>query len=155
MADSVGELAASRPGRVLALSTCGGLPGDDCWGLLRAGASDVITWREAEESSRHVADRLNRWRTIDELVACRHVQDFLVGDSAVWQSVLREAVEIARFTTAAVLITGESGTGKAADVGENSLEYAHGRLVERAERLGGGGVRRPARPGHEGQRPGG
>ncbi len=112
VADSVGELAASRPGRVLALSTCGGLPGDDCWGLLRAGASDVITWREAEESSRHVADRLNRWRTIDELVACRHVQDFLVGDSAVWQSVLREAVEIARFTTAAVLITGESGTGK-------------------------------------------
>ncbi|MEI8408966.1 MULTISPECIES: sigma 54-interacting transcriptional regulator [unclassified Kribbella] len=112
VAAGINELAAGLPGRVLALSTTGGLQGDDSWGLLRAGASDVLTWRDPGESAQHIADRLRRWHTIDELVRCSHVQKFLVGDSAVWQAVLREAVEVARFTSAAVLITGESGTGK-------------------------------------------
>ena len=94
------------------MSTSSVLQGDDGWGLLRAGASDVFTWRDPAQSARHVAERLRRWQTIDELVGCQHVQDFLVGDSPAWQAVLREAVEVARFTDAAVLITGESGTGK-------------------------------------------
>ena len=80
--------------------------------MLRAGASDVLTWRDPADSARHVAERLRRWRTIDQLVGCQHVQDFLVGDSPAWQAVLRDAVEVARFTDAAVLVTGESGTGK-------------------------------------------
>lgn len=112
VADCVGQLTAAGAGRVLALSANGGLHGDDSWQLLRAGASDVITWRDPQESAQNVADRLHRWRIIDELVACQYVRDFLVGDSSVWQTVLREAVEVARFTDAAVLITGESGTGK-------------------------------------------
>ena len=74
--------------------------GDDGWSLLRAGASDVFTWRDPAQSARHVAERLRRWRTIDELVGCQHVQDFLVGDSPAWQAVLRDAVEVARFTDA-------------------------------------------------------
>jgi transcriptional regulator with GAF, ATPase, and Fis domain len=40
------------------------------------------------------------------------VHDRLVGESTAWRSVLRDAVEIARFTDAPVLVTGESGTGK-------------------------------------------
>jgi transcriptional regulator with GAF, ATPase, and Fis domain len=112
VADYIHEVADGRSERVVALSTSGGLQGDDGWSLLRAGASDVLTWRDAGVSARHVAERLRRWRTIDELVACQHVQDFLVGDSPAWQTVLRDAVEVARFTDASVLVTGESGTGK-------------------------------------------
>jgi transcriptional regulator with GAF, ATPase, and Fis domain len=111
-ADCIRELAAGGTERILALSTTPGTLGDDSWALLRAGASDVFRWSDPATSARQVAERLRRWQTIDELVACRHVQEFLVGDSPAWQAVLREAVEVARFTDASVLITGESGTGK-------------------------------------------
>jgi transcriptional regulator with GAF, ATPase, and Fis domain len=109
-ADAIHQVANGGPGCVIALHAAGDGLGDDSWGLLRAGASDVIQWSDA--SARQVAERLRRWQTIDELVECRHVRDFLVGESPAWRAVLRDAVEVARFTDAAVLITGESGTGK-------------------------------------------
>jgi transcriptional regulator with GAF, ATPase, and Fis domain len=96
----------------LALAAAPGVHDGDSWDLLRAGASDVFTWGAGPHSAHHVAARLRRWRIIDDLVRCKHVSDFLVGDSPCWQAVLRDAVEAARFTDAAVLITGESGTGK-------------------------------------------
>ena len=80
-ADSIREVANGGSERILALSTSDDPLGDDSWGLLRAGASDVFTWCDPEDSARQVAERLRRWQTIDELVECRHVQDFLVGDS--------------------------------------------------------------------------
>jgi transcriptional regulator with GAF, ATPase, and Fis domain len=109
-ADAIHQVANGGPGCVIALHAAGDGLGDDSWGLLRAGASDVIAW--ADESAPQVAERLRRWETIDELVECQHVRDFLVGESPAWRAVLRDAVEVARFTDAAVLITGESGTGK-------------------------------------------
>jgi transcriptional regulator with GAF, ATPase, and Fis domain len=110
--DCIQEVTAGGAGRILALSTANGTLGDDSWALLQAGASDVFSWSDPATSARQVAERLRRWQTIDELVGGRHVQEFLVGDSPAWQAVLREAVEVARFTDASVLITGESGTGK-------------------------------------------
>jgi DNA-binding NtrC family response regulator len=110
--DFITELTSGGSARVLALATCNGALGDDSWRLLRAGAADVLSWSDPEGSARHVGERLRRWQTIDDLVTCRHVQEFLIGDSPAWQAVLRDAVEVARFTDAAVLITGESGTGK-------------------------------------------
>jgi transcriptional regulator with GAF, ATPase, and Fis domain len=111
-ADCIREVINGRSERVLALSTSHDALGDESWGLLQAGASDVVRWSDPAGSARQVAERLRRWQTIDELVECRHVQEFLVGDSPAWQAALRDAVEVARFTDAAVLITGESGTGK-------------------------------------------
>jgi transcriptional regulator with GAF, ATPase, and Fis domain len=110
--DCIHELSADGTERILALSTSAGTLAEDSWALLRAGAADVFHWSDPATSAQQVAERLRRWQTIDELVACRHVQEFLVGDSPAWQAVLREAVEVARFTDASVLITGESGTGK-------------------------------------------
>jgi DNA-binding NtrC family response regulator len=106
------EVTRGGSERVLALATSAGALGDDSWGLLRAGAADVFTWSDTADCARQVCQRLRRWQTIDELVSCRHVQEFLVGDSPAWRAVLCDAVEVARFTDAAVLITGESGTGK-------------------------------------------
>jgi transcriptional regulator with GAF, ATPase, and Fis domain len=111
VANHIRECTNGRAQRVLALSTAR-QPGDDSWELLRAGACDVVHWGDPERSARHVAERLRRWHTIDELLDCRQVREFLVGDSPPWRAVLRDAVEVARFTDAAVLITGESGTGK-------------------------------------------
>jgi transcriptional regulator with GAF, ATPase, and Fis domain len=112
VAECIREVTDGRSEPILALSMSRDALGDDGWRLLRAGASDVFCWCGTADSARQVAERLRRWQTIDELVGCRHVRDFLVGDSPAWQAVLREAVEVARFTDAAVLITGESGTGK-------------------------------------------
>jgi DNA-binding NtrC family response regulator len=112
VAQSIHEAANGGAERILALSTSDDTLGADSWGLLRAGASDVFSWCDPAESARQVAERLRRWQVIDELVECRHVREFLVGDSPAWQVVLRDAVEVARFTDAAVLITGASGTGK-------------------------------------------
>jgi transcriptional regulator with GAF, ATPase, and Fis domain len=109
-ADAIHQVANGGAGCVIALHAAEDGLGDHSWGLLRAGASDVIAWSDA--SARQVAERLRRWQMIDELVDCAHVRDFLVGESPIWRAVLRDAVEVARFTNAAVLITGESGTGK-------------------------------------------
>ena len=110
-ADSIHAMADGGTERILAVSADDTFGGDS-WALMRAGASDVFSWRDAASSARQVAERLRRWHVIDELVACRQVRESLVGDSPVWQAVMRDAVEVARFTNAAVLITGESGTGK-------------------------------------------
>jgi transcriptional regulator with GAF, ATPase, and Fis domain len=100
------------PGRILVLSPADSLTSDDCWALLRAGASDVLAWTGADEVAELVCQRLRRWQTVDELLDCRAVREFLIGESPAWRAVLRDAVEAARFTSSAVLITGESGTGK-------------------------------------------
>jgi transcriptional regulator with GAF, ATPase, and Fis domain len=111
-ADCIRDAMNSCSERILALSTSQHVLGNGSWELLRAGAADVFSLCDPADSARQVAERLRRWRTIDELVGCRYVQEFLVGDSPPWQAVLRDAVEVACFTDAAVLITGESGTGK-------------------------------------------
>ena len=112
VADRIRKATNGGPEHVLALSTSRHALGGDGWELLRAGAADVIRLCDPADSARQVAERLRRWWTIDKLVECRHIQEFLVGDSPAWQAVLRDAVEVARFTNAPVLITGESGTGK-------------------------------------------
>jgi DNA-binding NtrC family response regulator len=112
VADRLGELTSGVPARVLVLSTSSRELGEETWDLLRAGASDVFRWSAEAGSAQQVAERLRRWQTIDELVECPHVKEFLVGESRAWQAVVRDAAEVARFTDASVLITGESGTGK-------------------------------------------
>lgn len=88
------------------------LAGGGAWNLLQAGASDVLVWDHSINFIRNVAERLKRWETIDQLVQSPLVSNNLVGHCSTWRSVLRQVVEVARFTDASILITGESGTGK-------------------------------------------
>lgn len=82
------------------------------WPLLRAGASDVFAWDHSSDPAGEIAARLNRWKTIDELVESSLVRNNLIGKSPIWKSLLRQIVEVAHFTETSVLIMGESGTGK-------------------------------------------
>lgn len=107
--------AASRRGleRVLAVALKrADLKTTGAWRLLQAGAADVFAWDYSREPARAVAARFERWAQVDELIQSPLVRDNLVGQSPAWIRVLRQIVEVARFTDASVLITGESGTGK-------------------------------------------
>jgi transcriptional regulator with GAF, ATPase, and Fis domain len=84
---------------------------DLAWELVRAGASDVISWDSCDDPVRAVVSRLERWLEVDDLVA-DVTRGTLVGTGPRWTRLLRQVVEVARFTQASVLLTGESGTGK-------------------------------------------
>jgi transcriptional regulator with GAF, ATPase, and Fis domain len=80
--------------------------------LIAAGASDVLVDATCAQVVARVAARLERWATIDALLGSEAVARTLVGTSPAWHRVLRQVVEVARFTDAPVLVTGETGTGK-------------------------------------------
>ena len=99
--------------RVLAVTVSSEtLTWDNSWRLLQAGASDVFAWDSCDGPAGVVASRLTRWKAVDELLNSPLVKNNLVGHSPSWISVLRQIVEVARFTDASVLIMGETGTGK-------------------------------------------
>ena len=106
-------LSAGGAERVLAIAGPGAIPGSSlAWELLDAGASDVICWDSCDDPIQAIITRLERWRDVDELIASEAVQGNLVGTGPRWIGLLRQIVEVARFSGASVLIMGESGTGK-------------------------------------------
>jgi transcriptional regulator with GAF, ATPase, and Fis domain len=111
--DFVRGASANGANRVVViLPSANALDRADAWPLTSAGASDVIAWDHSPTTAQEVVARIERWRAVDELVASQTVQKTLVGESNAWRRLLREIVDVARFTDAFVLLTGESGTGK-------------------------------------------
>lgn len=98
--------------RIIAIALDADPAAEHVWSVLATGASDVIRWCADGTSVADVASRLARWREVDQLVALPLVTTNLIGNSRAWRSVLRQAVEMARFTDAPILITGETGSGK-------------------------------------------
>lgn len=84
----------------------------DMWALLDAGAADVLTWPGARIDCGQVRARLQRWHGLRALLDGDMVRHALVGISPAWRALVSSVVEVAEFTTSAVLITGETGTGK-------------------------------------------
>jgi transcriptional regulator with GAF, ATPase, and Fis domain len=82
------------------------------WQLRKAGASDVFAWDHSPETARQASARFERWNQIDDIIMSPLVKNNLAGQSPMWIRALRQAVEIAQFTDASVLIMGETGTGK-------------------------------------------
>lgn len=84
----------------------------DAHGWLICGAEDVVRWNDGSDTVGGIVARVRRWLEVEELVRAPLVRDNLVGQSPVWLGVLRDAIEVARWSKSSVLITGESGTGK-------------------------------------------
>jgi transcriptional regulator with GAF, ATPase, and Fis domain len=106
---------ASRGGveRLLAIALSDRAMADEAaWRVLRAGASDVLPWHRHAAPALEAASRFERWEAVDRLVDSPIVRDNLIGRSAPWIAALRQVAEAARFTSASVLILGETGTGK-------------------------------------------
>lgn len=106
------DLTENHIDRVMAVAVGAKLSGATCWKLVEAGAADVLSWEAAGEPAAELAERIDRWATIEEIMRSSVVQDDMVGQSRAWVTVLRAVVEIAYFTDSAILITGETGTGK-------------------------------------------
>jgi transcriptional regulator with GAF, ATPase, and Fis domain len=108
-------LEASRSGteRLIAVAvTSAAIAEGKGWALLQSGASDVLAWDHWSDPAAEIAARFERWSEVDRLVDSGLVQRNLLGSSSCWRTVLRQVVEVARFSDASVLILGESGTGK-------------------------------------------
>jgi transcriptional regulator with GAF, ATPase, and Fis domain len=113
LCESLSKLAFGGRARVLVLADSAvSLAGENTWRLLRAGASDVLAWGRSPDSAAAIAARLTRWNTVDQIVASPAVRETMVGQSAALTAVLRQIVELGKFSNASILIGGESGTGK-------------------------------------------
>jgi transcriptional regulator with GAF, ATPase, and Fis domain len=112
-AEEVTALARESSGPVLAIVfRRSDLGNGGSWRLMQAGAADVIVIEECPRPVEAVAARLRRITEVEELVNSSLVKQNLIGDSRRWREVIRQAVEVARFSTGSLLVTGESGTGK-------------------------------------------
>lgn len=113
ISEAIRNLSRQGTERLLVLVTGEkALDSDDVWSLLQAGASDMLVWPMLTEPATVIAARLQRWREVDELTASPLVRDNLIGQSWTWKAIIRQIVEVARYTDAPVLILGETGTGK-------------------------------------------
>jgi len=82
------------------------------WQLIEAGADDLFVIEECVDPASAISARLLRISEVEEIIDSPLVQENLIGQSPAWRNVIRQAVEIARFSNGSILITGESGTGK-------------------------------------------
>lgn len=99
--------------RILVLITeTGALTNDNPWQVLQAGASDLLVWDHSPDLASVIAAKFQRWQEVDDLINSNLVRNSLVGRSRAWKSVLRQLIEIARYTDDPVVLIGETGTGK-------------------------------------------
>ncbi len=78
--------------------------------LLALGLEDVILFDETAHLK--LRARLQRWNQIEELLARPAVCAQIIGQSRCWRSALHTVAECAVYSTAPLLITGPTGTGK-------------------------------------------
>jgi DNA-binding NtrC family response regulator len=82
--------------------------------LIAIGATDVLETDETDPIGVIAAlvARIARWWAVENIATSDPVRHKLIGNSPTWHSILRRVVEVASFSDASVLITGETGTGK-------------------------------------------
>jgi transcriptional regulator with GAF, ATPase, and Fis domain len=85
---------------------------DTKWSLFAAGASDILDWPGEARLAECIVPRVERWAEIEATISDSRVRNSVVGASPVWRNLLRQVAEIAMFSGAALLLTGETGTGK-------------------------------------------
>lgn len=110
--NDVREITRGGLRRALLLEIGANSSAEDYFGVLNAGAGDVLSWTGLEPPAAELAARVERWATVDTLLASPIVRENIVGASRAWFTMLRELVESAAFSDDPILLLGESGTGK-------------------------------------------
>lgn len=88
------------------------LTDENSWQFLALGASDIIAWKPSACCGTYVASKLRRWTAVDEMIHSPIVRNGLVGTCRRWINFLRQVVEHAVFSNGAILLQGNTGTGK-------------------------------------------
>ncbi|MFP5416931.1 MAG: sigma-54-dependent transcriptional regulator [Actinomycetes bacterium] len=104
------QLSPDLRGRIIVVLETSA-PTADQWGLLDAGAGDVVG-AEDPDTVDAVLARLQRWASVEAALGSRVVRDRFVGESPSLKAALRDLVELALFGRAPVMLAGETGTGK-------------------------------------------
>jgi len=87
-------------------------PNDNPWQALQAGASDLLFWNRLADPASVILEKFSRWRDVDDLLDSPLIRNSLVGQSHAWKTVLRQIIEVARYTDDSIVLIGETGTGK-------------------------------------------
>jgi transcriptional regulator with GAF, ATPase, and Fis domain len=89
-------------------------PSDERWTqpLMQAGVWNVVTAPDTQSLVSSIHACAVRLQAVEEALASAAVQKYLVGASTAWRAFLRELIWAAKYSSAAVLLHGETGTGK-------------------------------------------
>jgi transcriptional regulator with GAF, ATPase, and Fis domain len=110
--DSLTEILAKECRPIVVSLSRKPMPFCKAWELLNMGVEEVLI----EENCVHLGEvlqaKLARWAIIDRILESERIKEQIVGSCAVWKKALRQVIEMACFSSAPVLILGESGVGK-------------------------------------------
>lgn len=84
----------------------------ECFEILNAGFTDIITWEGATHLKRKVEQYLSKAQRVIEIINNNIVTDNLVGSCKVWKQFLRNVIAASVFSRSSIVLIGESGTGK-------------------------------------------
>jgi transcriptional regulator with GAF, ATPase, and Fis domain len=80
--------------------------------LLQLGVWNVIGHQDPDAMAEAIGQCAARLGVVEEALGSALVRKHLVGSSPVWRSFLRELIWATRYSSASVLLSGETGTGK-------------------------------------------
>jgi transcriptional regulator with GAF, ATPase, and Fis domain len=106
---------ASKNGevRVIAVADpCQSLDGPACWDLLQAGASDVLINLDDDQVAPEIKARFERWLCVDKTLEEHSISNKLIAKGHLFRAIVRDIIDMGRFSNTDILILGETGTGK-------------------------------------------
>jgi transcriptional regulator with GAF, ATPase, and Fis domain len=103
---------ACQSGCPIVVALCGSTAGDQTQELLNGGVWNVIADVDQLNLVDSIAACAVRLQSVESVLHSKLVRDHLVGNSAPWLAFLRELIWVAKYSNSAVLLNGETGTGK-------------------------------------------
>jgi transcriptional regulator with GAF, ATPase, and Fis domain len=98
--------------RVIAVADPSSLDGPAYWDLLQAGASDVLVNLDDDQVAPEIKARFERWLYVDKLLEQHSISSKFIVKSPLFRTIVRDIIDIGRFSNTDILILGETGTGK-------------------------------------------
>jgi transcriptional regulator with GAF, ATPase, and Fis domain len=96
----------------IVVALCGSAACDQTRELLNGGVWNVIADVDQSNLIDSIAACAVRLQSVESVLHSKLVRDHLVGNSMPWLAFLRELIWVAKYSNAAVLLNGETGTGK-------------------------------------------